>query len=94
MYYFSQFHLANQYYNICIRRSRGYCSICYSPQLLHAGAAITATSFGVGAASPAAPTISVNQGQGCTGVTTSHATDASAVGLGKFSLNTYFIFLE
>jgi len=80
----TQFHLADQYYSICIRRSRGYCSVCYSPQILHAGAAITATSFGVGAASPAAPTISVNQGQGCTGVTTSNTIDASAVGLGDY----------
>ena len=28
-----QYHLSDQQYNICIRRSRGYCSICYSPQI-------------------------------------------------------------
>ena len=28
----NQFHLANQDYDICIRRTRGYCSIYYSPQ--------------------------------------------------------------
>merc|ERR1719192_992294 len=29
---YTQFHLADQHYNICIRRSSGYCSICYSPR--------------------------------------------------------------
>ena len=29
-----QYHLSDQYYTICIRRSRGYCSICYSPRIL------------------------------------------------------------
>merc|ERR1711913_66014 len=30
----SQYHLTSQYYDICIRRTRSYCSICYSPQIL------------------------------------------------------------
>ena len=29
----SQTHLSHQYYDICIRRARGYCSICYSPYI-------------------------------------------------------------
>merc|ERR1712129_238043 len=28
---YSQWHLANQNYNICFRRSKKYCSMCYSP---------------------------------------------------------------
>merc|ERR1712156_561660 len=42
-----QVHLSDQQYNICIRRSRGYCSICYSPQI--DSAANGAPSFGVSA---------------------------------------------
>ena len=30
----TQFHLSDQYYDICFRRSRGYCSICFSPQIV------------------------------------------------------------
>merc|ERR1712025_1087436 len=29
----SQTHLSNQYYSICIRRARGYCSLCFSPEI-------------------------------------------------------------
>ena len=28
-----QVHLSDQNYDICIRRFRGYCSICYSPRI-------------------------------------------------------------
>merc|ERR1711874_738847 len=35
----SQYHLTSQYYDICIRRARSYCSICYSPS-------ITSTTIG------------------------------------------------
>ena len=44
-------HLSDQYYNICIRRARGYCSICYSPHVTTA-TATEATSFGVSAMHP------------------------------------------
>ena len=27
----SETHLSNQYYDICLRRARGSCSVCYSP---------------------------------------------------------------
>ena len=85
----TQYHLANQYYNVCIRRSRGYCSICYSPEIIHTVPTAIATegsSFGVSAASLPAADLTVAQGPSCTGITTSHATDASAVGLGMFSI--------
>jgi len=84
---YTQYHLADQYYNICIRRTRGYCAVCYSPEVLHTSptAAVTeGQSFGVGAASAPAPTFSVNRGPGCTGLTTFHATDTSATGLGDY----------
>merc|ERR1712115_341774 len=29
----TQYHLSNQYYDICIRRARGYCSLCFSPEI-------------------------------------------------------------
>ena len=45
-------HLSDQYYNICIRRARGYCSICYSPHVVTA-TNNEATSFGVSATNPA-----------------------------------------
>merc|ERR1711874_851790 len=44
----SQTHLSSQYYDICIRRARSYCSVCYSPYVSSTTAAI---SFGVSAGS-------------------------------------------
>ena len=85
----TQFHLANQYYDICIRRSRGYCSICYSPQIMHDGIAdmaappIQGTSFGVSAGSDPETTVTSAVGSLCVGTTTSHATDTTAVGKGS-----------
>jgi len=83
----TQSHLADQYYDICIRRTRGYCAVCYSPQIIHTVPTAIATegsSFGVSAASAPAPTISIANGAACTGITTSHATAASAVGFGDY----------
>merc|ERR1719361_251968 len=80
-------HLTDQYYNICIRRTRGYCSVCYSPEIIATQPTALATegsSFGVSAASDAAPTFTVNNGAGCTGITTSNIDDTAAVGKGDY----------
>merc|ERR1712183_445209 len=83
---YTQYHLADQYYDICIRRARGYCAVCYSPEVIHsATAAVTeGSSFGVSAASPAAPTFTSAQGTICTGVTTFNADDTIATGFGDY----------
>ena len=65
----NNYHLSDQYYNICVRRARGYCSLCFSPEIT-GNAAIEATSFGVSAGNlntvgSAASTV----GSLCTGVT-------------------------
>ncbi|XP_023337446.1 uncharacterized protein LOC111708343 [Eurytemora carolleeae] len=49
----SHTHLASQYYDICFRRERGYCSLCFTPHITSATAA-TYTSFGVSASGTAA----------------------------------------
>ena len=33
----SQTHLSSQFYDICFRRQRSYCSICFSPQITGTG---------------------------------------------------------
>merc|ERR1719510_2647707 len=40
----SQTHLSSQYYDICIRRARSYCSVCFSPEI---SSTTAASSFGV-----------------------------------------------
>lgn len=84
---YTQFHLADQHYDICIRRTKGYCSICYSPQLIHSSTitAIEGSSFGVSAAhTPPVATNTVANGPSCTGRTTSNPTAASASGFGDY----------
>jgi len=44
-------HLQHQYYDICWRRERGYCSLCFSTKIV--GAVDTASSFGVSASASA-----------------------------------------
>jgi len=67
----SQVHLSNQYYDVCFRRTRSQCSICFSPQVAET-AADKASSYGLGSSSDdAAPKNHV--GSGCTGVTTQPA---------------------
>ena len=85
---YTQYHLADQYYDICIRRARGYCAVCYSPEVIHsATAAVTeGSSFGVSAASAPAPTFTSNKGATCTGVTTFNADDTIATGFGTVSI--------
>ena len=87
-----QFHLAEQYYNICIRRARSSCSVCYSPQIIHAAASGSAaategSSFGVsGGGGTTAPAIVSATGTTCKGITTFNAIRASAVGYGTVSI--------
>ena len=63
----TQTHLVNQYYDICIRRTRDYCSICYTPAII---SSITGTgsSYGLGAGSDATTQKSAI-GAICTGIT-------------------------
>merc|ERR1711953_1527991 len=56
---YTQFHLANQRYNVCFRREQGKTAICYTPKILgsaiNAGATAqptsAAASFGLGGSS-------------------------------------------
>jgi len=78
----SQYHLTSQYYDICIRRARSYCSICYSPEISSTTTG-TAASYGISAGSVAA--IQTNAiGSACTGVNTLSPTMAANVGLGDY----------
>ena len=63
----SHTHLTNQYYDVCIRRARSYCSVCYTPKII---SAITGTgsSYGLGAHSDA-PAAKSTSGASCTGIT-------------------------
>jgi len=76
----TQYHLSSQYYDICIRRARSYCSICYSPQIYSATAV---SSYGLGAGSVAA--IQTNAiDSNCPGTTTLSTTAASNNGRGDY----------
>ena len=63
----TQTHLVNQYYDICIRRTRGYCSICYTPAIISSTTG-TGSSYGLGAGSDAMTQKSAI-GSICTGIT-------------------------
>ena len=63
----TQTHLVNQYYDICIRRTRGYCSICYTPAIISSTTG-TGSSYGLGAGSDAMTQKSAI-GSFCTGIT-------------------------
>ena len=63
----SQTHLVNQYYDICIRRTRSYCSICYTPYVISSTTG-TSSSYGLGAGSNAGTQKSAI-GSLCNGVT-------------------------
>merc|ERR1711983_725654 len=67
----TQYHLSNQYYDICIRRARGYCSLCFSPEITST-TTTNAASFGISAGSVAAIQTAAS-GSHCTGVTTINA---------------------
>ena len=78
----SQTHLSSQQYDICIRRARGYCSVCYSPQILSTSTG-TRSSYGVGASS-LGPAQTAAVGSSCTGITTLNAINTNTVGLGDY----------
>ena len=78
----TQYHLSSQKYDICIRRARGSCSVCYSPQI---SSTTAASSFGVSAAGEAGtPALQNAIGNVCTGVTTLNPAVASNKGLGDY----------
>merc|ERR1712176_313820 len=76
----SQTHLSSQYYDICIRRARSYCSVRYSP---YVSSTTAASSFGVSATGPG-PALLSSQGSLCTGVTTLNPAVASNKGFGDY----------
>jgi len=76
----SQTHLSDQYYDICLRRARGYCSICYSPVI---SSTTIASSYGIGTSSDDAAQ-KANIGSQCTGVTTFSSTETDQKGLGDY----------
>ena len=68
----TQVHLSHQYYDICFRRQRGYCSLCLSPEIAPASSTKTASSYGLGSSSDADTSKSA-VGDKCTGLTTEPA---------------------
>merc|ERR1712029_583929 len=78
----SQTHLSNQYYSICIRRARGYCSLCFSPEITST-TTTNAASYGLsgGASGPAQQSA---VGSSCSGITTINPTAGSQVGKGDY----------
>jgi len=75
-----QTHLSHQYYDVCFRRARGYCSICYDPHIIGANAA---SSYGLGA-NAVATNAQATIGTIVTGNTVLTPTEASNVGLGDY----------
>merc|ERR1711970_152591 len=67
----SQVHLSSQYYDVCFRRARSKCSICFSPQVA-VTAVDTASSYGLGSSSDD-DAAKNHVGSGRTGVTTQPA---------------------
>ena len=79
----TQYHLVNQHYDICIRRARGYCSICYDPYITGT-AATAAASYGL-SGSGLDPALSSSYGPTCSGITTvDPATPFTNVGQGDY----------
>ena len=64
--YWTQFHLANQHYNVCFRREQGKSGICYQAQIEGATTAIAdkdgAASFGLGGSAKATAVLVQNDG--------------------------------
>ena len=71
----SQIHLSSQFYDICIRRQKSYCSLCLSPEIAPASSAKVASSYGLGSSSDGANSKSAS-GTTCTGLTTQPADTA------------------
>ena len=60
---YTQFHLANQRYDVCFRREQGKSSICYTPKIMGlASGSITSASFGLGGSATSPATIQQNDG--------------------------------
>ena len=79
----SQTHLVSQYYDICIRRTRSYCSICYTPAIISSTTG-TSSSYGLGAGSDASAQKSAI-GAICTGITiVGSANPVVGVGYGDY----------
>merc|ERR1711981_502218 len=77
-----QIHLTSQYYDICIRRSRGYCSVCFSPELIGTANGET-SSYGISASNPGSTIEAKNAvGSMCTGKTIAIASAAGAAATG------------
>ena len=76
----SQTHLSNQYYDICIRRTRSYCSVCYSPYIT---STTTQSSYGIGGSSKD-PAQTASVGSVCTGVTTFNSIEGNQVAYGDY----------
>merc|ERR1712183_1130549 len=78
----TSFHLSSQFYDICIRRARSFCSVCYQPVIT------TATvSYGLGGGKPDAGTSStvVNAvGSLCTGIDVASTTAANERSFGDY----------
>merc|ERR1712115_177719 len=74
----SQHHLSSQYYDICIRRTRSYCSVCFSPYVVSSITGI-ASSYGVGGSS-LGPAQTGALATYCTGITT----QPTAAGFGDY----------
>ena len=72
----TQYHLSSQYYDICIRKGRTSCSICYSPQIFSATAV---SSYGLGAGSVAGTQTNAIDSN-CLGTTTLNAIAAQSSG--------------
>jgi len=79
----SQTHLVNQQYDVCIRRSRSYCSICYTPYIISSTTG-TGSSYGLSAGSDADAQKSAI-GSFCSGVTIVASADTTTnVGHGDY----------
>jgi len=79
----SQTHLSSQYYDICFRRNRQYCSLCFFP-VIKGSSTTAAGSFGLSASSAAAIQTS-GVGTQCNGETAINSpTVASQVGNGDY----------
>ena len=86
----TQYHLTNQNYDICIRRARGYCSVCYDP-VITGTAATAAGSFGLSGSGLATPAFSSSYGPTCSGrsVVSPGAPAAAPSPLSGFSQGDY-----
>jgi len=79
----SQTHLSSQYYDICIRRARSYCSVCFTPYIATVASPFSTGSFGLSATGPG-PALASSQGSLCTGITTLNPAVASNSGFGDY----------